>query len=142
MATMVGDKVRVGQVVYRSYTPVMVGVVVEILSAGDGDAKWPRVRVEWDNKKRGTTEEPTLGLADYEALVEEHERKAANHRAILNRIKLERVRAAVRESAAEIQRRIQLVEDKADLAVLERMPDEFQDVRDAKRILRERINKS
>lgn len=83
---------KTGQIVYKNYTPAVVGTIIAVLSEGDDDARWPRVQVKWDNKKRGTTEETTLGLADYESLVEEHERKAKNHRATLARIQRERVR--------------------------------------------------
>jgi len=87
-----------GQVVYLNYTPVVVGTIVAVLSKGDDDAKWPVVQVKWDNAKRGTTTQATLGLADYESLVEEHERKAIKHREILNRIRRERVRQVLQET--------------------------------------------
>lgn len=77
----------VGTVVYRHYTPVLVGTIIQVLESDRIRRGWISVRVKWDNPKHGITDESILGLANYEALVEEHERKAVKHRAIFDRIK-------------------------------------------------------
>ena len=84
-----------GQVVYPHCTPVKAGVITEVIErrtysagryAGEASGEYV-VRVKWDNKKHGETVESSWSLRDYEALVLDHERKAKNQRAILDRIR-------------------------------------------------------
>ena len=78
---------EVGQVVYRHYMPAVVGTIVEIVSSKRREGLGAIVRIKWDNKKRGVTDHEEHEVRDYEELVEEHERKAKLHRAILERIR-------------------------------------------------------
>jgi hypothetical protein len=91
-----GWRFSVGAVVYSPYSPAQTGVITQVEQPPTVVRRdWrerettytpmPVYRVRWTNTKRGTTDETTLG--DYEALTEEHERKALKHRATLDKIR-------------------------------------------------------
>jgi hypothetical protein len=73
---------KVGDIVYPSYTPVKAGKVIKITPRYTmGSAGRQRVTVK--TLKGVIYEEDSLGLSLFKELVEDHERKAAKHRATL-----------------------------------------------------------
>jgi hypothetical protein len=82
---------RVGQRVYKCYRPTNPGVIREVIPqetiqtpAGQTHTPTPHVRVFWLD---GTvTTGSSLGLMDFDALIDDHHKKLDTHR--LNRIRL------------------------------------------------------
>jgi hypothetical protein len=73
----------VGQLVYKSFSPVQAGKIVEIVrSEVYGSFE---VRVKWigDGSESVVS---TRGLRDFRKLIEDHERKLETHRKMLERL--------------------------------------------------------
>lgn len=75
----------VGAAVYKNYTPVSCGKIVEDLGPDPPTSSFHKVKVKW-LKDGSVTEISTHKLACYESLVADHKRKLQNQSATLERI--------------------------------------------------------
>lgn len=95
--TLHGDKPpRVGQIVYEPFAPAKVGIIVKAVHI---PLKWTSERynvdVRWfvKGKLGAPITRDSWSLNDYEALTEDHERKAVKFRNVINTIKSEMEKA-------------------------------------------------
>ena len=92
MAKMIYSDPKVGQRVYVSYSPKQAGVIIEIIGPNkvkrlDGSEVvtcFHDVRVKWVNGTEGKT--TTHGLADFDALIEDHKKKLLTHQVTLAKL--------------------------------------------------------
>lgn len=92
MARTLFDNVRIGMLVYEPFCPAHVGIVVSMTKMNErtyGGSPHYSLGVRWF--KKGKLGEPVTcdswHLNDYEALTEDHERKAAKFRGVCTAIK-------------------------------------------------------
>lgn len=75
-------KIGIGRRVYKIYRPSIAGVVREVTSRG---AFENQIKVAWIDGS--TSVESEFDLKDFDALIADHEKKLATHRATLEKIK-------------------------------------------------------
>jgi hypothetical protein len=89
MARTVSYNPTVGQRVYQAYSPQRAGIITSIIPPGQKPifaGSFPYVEVTWlDGTK---TESNTLGLRDFDSLLEDHKKKLQTHQVTQERLNL------------------------------------------------------
>ena len=79
-------KCEVGEIVYEAYAPQNPGIIRQIGSGRAVLVEWLKPKLVGDTRKRATVVSRLI-LKNFEALVEEHERKGRNGRKLYEELK-------------------------------------------------------
>lgn len=87
MAKTLCDAVEVGKRVYRPYSPAQAGVIMKVYDRSTESYLYtppPLVWVKWVDGSEGMIS--SLGLNDFDALIEDHQKKLNMHLATLTKL--------------------------------------------------------